>query len=63
MSAAMTPERRAHLEQVVATARCAGELDGIRGQLTHTGEIDDALRAAIARRKVELQRERRGLTR
>ena len=26
MSAAMTPERRAHLEQVIATARCAGEL-------------------------------------
>ena len=39
MSAAMTPERQAHLEQVIATARCAGELDGIRNQLTHSGEL------------------------
>lgn len=50
----MTPDRQAHLERVIATAKCRGELEGIRGQLALRDELVAPLVAAIARRKAEL---------
>lgn len=50
----MTPEREAHLLSVIASSKCVGELDGMRVQIKHQGELTTEILAAIRDRMAEL---------
>lgn len=51
----MTPDRLEHLSRVIASAKCLGELDGMRVQLSRQGELTTDIMAAIRDKQDEIK--------
>ena len=51
----MTQARLDHLRRQIATCKCLGELDGMRVQLSHQGELTTDIMAAIRDRQDEIK--------